>query len=264
MKLPKVSIVDYLNALPLSWGFLRGPQRELFEIDLSPPSRCADLLAQGVVDSGLIPVIEYQTIPSLRVVPGLGVSARSRVRSVLLVSKVPVPQIQALAADNSSRTSVCLVQLLLRVRYNRSPIVRSCPPDLKRMLDGHDAALIIGDVALKAKTVGLYVYDLASEWQQLTGKPFVFAFWAVRAGSCLTDPTPFHSSFQFGMDSLSLIVEEQSQKLGLSAAEIRTYLTENIQYRLERDNLEGLKLFYQLAREWGLTDQERPLEFLSE
>src|SRR2546428_2192245 len=109
----KLSIVYYLNSLPLSWGFIRGQQRELFELDFSPPSRCADLLAQGKVDVGLIPVIEYQRIFGLRIIPGLAVASKNNVRSVLLISKVPIQEIKSLVADTSSRTSVCLLRILL-------------------------------------------------------------------------------------------------------------------------------------------------------
>ena len=96
----KLSIVSYLNALPLSWGFMRGEERNVFDLDFSPPSRCADLLLRGEVDIGLIPAIEYQRIPDLRIVPGLSVASKHKVKSVLLLSKVPVQQIKTIALDS--------------------------------------------------------------------------------------------------------------------------------------------------------------------
>jgi predicted solute-binding protein len=153
---PKLSIVYYLNALPLSWGFLHGEEREIFDLDLSPPSRCADLLARGDVDAGLIPAIEYQRIGGLNVVPNLSVASKETVKSVLLLSKVPVEQVRTIAADNSSRTSICLLQILLRARFKADPVIESHGPDLKAMLARNDAALIIGDAALKAEVGGLF------------------------------------------------------------------------------------------------------------
>src|SRR3990170_4606813 len=147
----KLSIVYYLNSLPLAWGFVRGQQRNIFELDFSPPSRCADLLAGGSVDIGLIPAIEYQRIPGVRAVSGLSIASKRDVQSVLLVSKVPAERIETLALDNSSRTSVTLLHILLALRFKTKPSMKSLDPDLEAMLASSDAALIIGDTALKAR-----------------------------------------------------------------------------------------------------------------
>jgi len=258
----RLSIVYYLNSLPLSWGFMHGKQRDLVELDFSPPSRCADLLAQGKVDVGLIPVIEYQRIHGLKIVPGLGVASKNSVRSVLLISKVPMQEIRSLAADTCSRTSVCLLRILFRNKLNTEPSLYLCPPNLPQMLQNSDAALVIGDVALKAKTEGLFVYDLAAEWRSQTGKPFVFAFWAVRTAAGLCSNLPFRESYEYGKTELSRIAQHQSHKLDLSQDQILDYLTNSIDYSLDQENLEGLNLFYQLAREYRLVNSLRGLEFL--
>ncbi len=258
----RLSIVYYLNSLPLAWGFIRGKQQHLFELDFSPPSRCADLLAQGKADVGLIPAIEYQRISGLKVIPGLAVASKNRVRSVLLISQVPIEEISRLAIDNSSRTSVCLLRILLRSKLKKEPFIHSCPPIFPAILQNSDAALVIGDVALQARTEGLFVYDLATEWRSITGKPFVFAFWAVRTAAGRCSSSSFRDSYEFGKTQLRLIAREQSSQLGLGEDEILNYLTQNIDYSLDEENLEGLKLFYRLAREYGLVDSLRDLEFL--
>lgn len=262
MSKPKLSIVYYLNALPLSWGFLHGQESEIFDLDLSPPSRCADLLAQGAVDAGLIPAIEYQRIDGLRIVPNLSVASKEAVKSVLLLSKVPAKQIRTVAADNSSRTSVCLLQILLRARFKANPAIESHCPDLKAMLTRNDAALIIGDAALKSTAEDLFRYDLATEWRALTGKPFVFAFWGVRESVRLPDPAAFQRSFAYGQAHSEEIVEEQKRQLQLPAELIRTYITRNIDYSLDEENLSGLRQFYELAREFKLIEAVRDLEFV--
>jgi predicted solute-binding protein len=257
---PKLSIVRYLNALPLSWGFLHGAERDVFDLDLSPPSRCADLLAAGEVDAGLIPAIEYQRIDGLQVVPNLSVASKGAVRSVLLLSRVPADRILTVAADRSSRTSICLLQILLRARFKANATVALHSPDLKAMLARSDAALLIGDAALRVDPGALFRYDLATEWRALTGKPFVFAFWGVRKSSGLP-LAAFHSSFAYGQSRLEEIVEEQASLLQLPADSIRTYVTRNVDYSLDAENLEGLHQFYQLAREFRLIDAVRDLEF---
>jgi chorismate dehydratase len=258
---PKLSIVYYLNALPLSWGFIHGTERDLFDLDFSPPSRCADLLAQGNVDVGLIPAIEYQRIGGLKVVPNLSVASKQTVKSVLLLSKVPAEQIRTVAVDSSSRTSVCLLQILLRARFKANPRIGSHGPNLKEMLARNDAALIIGDAALKAEAGRLFRYDLAAEWRALTGKPFVFAFWGVREPVTLPDTTAFQRSFAYGQSHSEEIVEEQTRQLQLPAEMIRTYINHHIDYSLDEENLAGLRRFYELAREFKLIGAVKDLEF---
>jgi chorismate dehydratase len=258
----RLSIVYYLNSLPLAWGFVHGRQRDTFDLDFSSPSRCADLLADGSVDIGLIPSIEYQRIRGVKVISGLSIASKRHVQSVLLVSKVPAERIQTLAIDSSSRTSIVLLRILLALKYKAQPTMRSCEPDLEAMLSHSDAALIIGDTALRAVAGDRYRYDLAEEWRMLTGKPFVFAFWGVRSGVNLDDPSVFQQSLAFGETHLHEIVQQQSQTLQLPEYQLHRYLTENINYTLDQENLEGLQLFYQLAANTLGMEAERAVEFV--
>src|SRR5438094_7986070 len=196
----KISVVKYLNAVPLAWGILEGPQKELFEPVLNTPSECADQLSNRRVDIGLIPSIEFQRIKGCRIVPGPTVASMNRVRSVLLVSVVPLWKVKTVACDSGSRTSVALAKIIFSEFYHTHPDFRPAEPDLANMLAQSDAALLIGDRALKFTEdnerpeaarqkpllrVGaepLQVFDLVERWRFLTGLPFVFAFWAVRQG----------------------------------------------------------------------------------
>jgi chorismate dehydratase len=176
----RISIIDYLNAAPLNYGFKHGLGFEHFHLKFHVPSLCADRLREGLVDAGLISSIEYLRIPGLRIVPGLCIASPKRVRSVVVLSKVPPEEIRTLALDTSSRTSVVLSQILLRERFGVHPEVVDLAPDQTAMLDQCDAALLIGDVAMRARREGLLVLDLAEEWHAWTGLPFVFALWCVR------------------------------------------------------------------------------------
>jgi chorismate dehydratase len=263
MKKLKLSIVYYLNALPLSWGFMRGSQQKVFDLDFSPPSLCSDQLADGRVDIGLIPVIEYLRIPDLKVVPGLSLAAKQAVKSVLLFSKVTPAEINTVAVDNSSRTSVTLLKILLRERYLIDPSFFDHGPDLQVMLQDCDAALLIGDAALKADKAEMHVLDLAEEWNKLTQKPFVFAFWGIRKSSHWNDRNPFVVSFQEGMANLRLIVHEQAEKLGLPVSIVESYLNKNMNYTLDKENMEGLQLFFRMAQEHRLVSSLNELEFIA-
>jgi len=196
----RISVVQYLNSVPLAWGILEGPQREQFEAVYSTPADCAAELAARNVDIGLIPSIEYQRIPGTRIIPGPVIASRHRAASVLLLSKVPLSRVRCVACDRGSRTSVALARAILNSYYKNKPEFRESDPDPAKMLADSDAALLIGDNALQFKadnkfatsyTVGSYgqkgpepiqAFDLVERWNTLTGLPFVFAFWAVRKG----------------------------------------------------------------------------------
>lgn len=259
----RVATVSYLNSVPLFWGLIHGPYRSRFQVTFELPSRCADALRAGEVDAAIIPSIEYQRISHLKVVPGLAVASSGPVRSVLLISKCPVSEVRKLALTTASRTSVCLIQILLQRHYRIAPQLFPHEPNLEAMLEGCDAALLIGDPALASDFPGLQVYDLAEQWRAMTGLPFVFAVWAVRAEAATSDLVPaFQQSALYAMAHLSEIIEQETSRTGLSPALIRAYLTENIDFSLGEENLQGLRLFYSLAHELGLTDQVKPIEFL--
>lgn len=260
----RLSIIDYLNATPLNYGFKHNLGRGLFELQFQVPSLCADHLRSGVVDAGLISSIEYLRIPELRIVPGLCIASVKRVRSVLLLSKVPPSEIRSLALDASSRTSVVLSQLLLRERHGTSPRVEEMQPHLAEMLAHHDAALLIGDAAMRANKSSLIVLDLAEEWHAWTGLPFVFAFWAVRPDA---PPLPnlvsyFQRSFEMGRKATPVIVEAALSVIGWTRLELQEYLTENIQYVLGEAEEQSLALFFAKAVSQGFANDLKPIQYL--
>ena len=259
----RVAAVSYLNSVPLIWGLAHGPYRSQFSITNMLPSRCADALREGAADAGIIPSIEYQRIGGLKIIPGLSVSSSGPVRSVLLISKVPVEQIRTAALDTSSRTSACLVQILMAKHYGISPKVEPHAPDLQAMLSRCDAAMMIGDPALASDFPGLIVRDLADDWRELTGLPFVFAVWAIRpaaAGDGLTEK--FQESAAYALGHLEEIIPEEQARTGLPAELIRSYLTENIDFTLGERNLAGLRRFYELAAELELIPANKAISFL--
>ncbi len=259
----QLAVVDYLNAVPLFWGLQHGPQKGLFDLQFMLPSKCADALSAGEVHGAILPSIEFQRIEGLKIVPGLCVSSPGPVRSVLLISQRPMEQIRSVALDTSSRTSVCMVQIILRRHYKLEPEVKPSDPNLSAMLRECDAAVIIGDPALASDFPGLRVYDLADEWRNMTGLPFVFAFWALRNEAASPDwVVPMQQSTQYALQHLSEIAESENKRTGLPIPLIHSYLTENIDFNLGEKNLEGLQTFYRLAHEAGLTNGIKPLEFV--
>jgi chorismate dehydratase len=267
----RVSAISFLNTAPLMWDFEHGDAARDFQIEYTVPAACAAALAANEADIGIIPTFTYAEIPDLVIVPNIAIAAKDRVRSILLVGRKPIEDVRSVATDSSSRTSVALLQVLF-VKFLGGPRqLTSHLPDLEAMLRQHDAALLIGDAALQVRSnSGYYLYDLAHEWRERTGSPFVFAFWAVRLDALVRLPhgidlaKVFQSSRDHGLrpESLNTIATEWSAKLTLSANDIRQYLTENVHYYLDQENQAGLQLFLQYARELDLIRKVPELRFL--
>ncbi|HUG44305.1 MAG TPA: menaquinone biosynthesis protein [Acidobacteriota bacterium] len=261
----RVSFIDFLNAVPLGWDFLYGSSQRAFEILYDVPSQCARHMETGEADVGLIPVIEYQRIAGLRILSDISIASQREARSVLFASRMPIRQVRSVALDPSSRTSVALLKILFQKSYQNSDVrYFSGPPDAVRIPEGADAALLIGNPALRLRREGLHVYDLANEWFRWTGLPFVFAFWAVRSGVSMsrTDKERFYRSRQAGLENVEEIARIYSERLQIDRPEIVRYLTRNLDFHLDGRNLQGLTHFYRLAAECGLIDEVRQPEFV--
>jgi chorismate dehydratase len=264
----RISAISYLNTAPLMWDFEHGEIGKQFQISYTIPSKCAVELEEGTADIGIIPSFAYARIPDLRILPGVAIASKNPVRSILLVSPKPIEEIQSVALDQSSLTSVALVGILFQKYWpGGARKFTSHAPNLESMLLTSDAALLIGDPALKVDRSQYRTWDLAEEWIRFTGKPFVFAFWAVRESalknSQLDLATIFQNSRDHGLEpgNLDEIARAWASKLGLGEDDIRSYLTSNIHYFLDDSCLDGLRLFYRYANECGLLPEVSDLRF---
>lgn len=242
--------VSYLNTAPLVWGMLHGPQRDLFDLEFAIPAVCADRLASGVADIGIVPSFEL-TRQHLETIPGAGIACRGPVRSILLISSRPAAQIRTLAADSSSRTSVELARVILARKYGAQPELIRQAPNLDSMLQSADAALIIGDPALRIDPSRLpyHAYDLGAEWVEMTGLPMVFAVWAARPGVVTSDlADAFLQSCRYGRDRIDAIVAAESARREFAPELVREYLTRHIVHELAPRDYEGMELFLSYAR----------------
>lgn len=226
---------------------LHGEQRDRFDLSFCLPSECADRLHDGRADIGIVPAIELPR-QDLVITADTGIICRGAVRSILLISKVPFEHIRSVAADSSSRTSVVLTRIVLRTKYGVEPAMRQAAPNLVPMLQDCDAALIIGDPALRIDPAQLPygVLDLGLEWTEMTGLPMVFAVWA---SSRHYDPEPFAASLRFGLAHLDEIVAGEHAARGISAELAREYLTHNISFELGPAERAGLDRFLEYASE---------------
>ncbi|HEV2829625.1 MAG TPA: menaquinone biosynthesis protein [Pyrinomonadaceae bacterium] len=262
---PRVAASSYLNTAPLIWAFQQGSLQDALELVTdAAPARCGDLLAQGRVEAALVPIIEYQRIFDVQIVPGVCVGSHSAVRSVILVSRHDdLSKIRSVALDSSSRTSQALIRIMFREFVGHEPKWTSRDPDIQTMLQTNDAALMIGDPAMKVSLPGIHVFDLASLWHRFTDTGFVFAMWMARAGAVDTiSRVDFAGARDEGLENIEQIIANYGEDLPLPVAEIWKYLKENITFHVDETLGEGMQLYFELAQKHGLIDHNKPLEFL--
>lgn len=250
-----MAAVSYLNTVPLVWGMLHGPQRDACELDFCVPSECARRIADGSADLGIVPVVEMQR-QGLTPIPGTGIACRGAVRSILLVCKKHPSWIRTVATDSGSRTSVALTQIVLRERYKTAAEVFPMDPDLDAMLAAADAALLIGDSALRVDPDDLpyHVFDLGSEWHAMTGLPMVFAQWAGRPDRVAALGLDrlaalFNRSLDFGIANIGAVVESSARERGFPPDLVHRYLTSHIVFRVGAEEESGLRQFLARAAE---------------
>ena len=275
----RISIVEYLNTAPLVRGFTHGPLRGKYELSFTVPSQCAEALRSGAVDVAIIPAIEYQRIPDLVILPNLSIASKKSVRSLLLVAKKPIQEVARIALDRSSRSTQALTRILCEKFWHIQPEFFEAAPDLPEMLEHADAALLIGDPALRlavacsrgarrdsagdlvttASLAGLsgsspvYIYDIVEKWRAMTSLPAVLAVWAARRSAVTPELVrDFQDSLGFGLEHVDAIASEAAAEMKLPAGDLRRYLLENIDYHLDEDNLRGLTLYYAFAAKLGL------------
>lgn len=283
----RISIVQYLNTAPLVRGFTHGPLRGKYDLSFTVPSQCAEALRSGAADLAIIPAIEYQRIPDLALVPNLSIASKKAVRSLLLISRKPVNELTRIALDRGSRSTQALTRILCQKFWRIEPEFFEAAPELPSMLQRADAALLIGDPALRvsyaieqearrdasaalkcpgritgvAEYPALYVYDIVEQWRSLTKLPAVLAVWAGRRAAVTPEVVQdFQQSLAFGLRHLDEISAEASAELKLPAAHLRRYLTENIDYTLDEENMQGLGVYYRHAAEMGLIPEVKGIE----
>jgi chorismate dehydratase len=294
----RISIVEFLNTAPLVWGFTDGPLRGRYDLSFTVPSLCAEALRSGQADVAIIPAIEYQRMDGVVVLPEMAVAAKGEVRSILVLAKKPIEHATRIALDTNSRSSVALTRLLCKTFWRIAPEFIDAASDPASMLAEADAALVIGDPALRirlkvdallakagsgkidAKGCGcvddnpqkqdqivpgvdiLFVYDVAEQWRQMTGKPCVLAVWVGRRELITPEVVAdFLASKEYGLARIGEIAEAASLKLDLPPRDLEIYLRDNIDFSLDAANLEGLELYFRECAAAGLIPRARPIEF---
>jgi chorismate dehydratase len=259
---PRVGHIQFLNCLPIYWGLMRSGA--LLDVDLrkDTPDRLNDALIAGDLDIGPISLVEYlRHADELLLLPDLAVGSDGPVLSVNLVSTKPLTEITRVALGSTSRTGVLLAQMLLAQRYDTWPEFFSCPPELNTMLLEADAAVVIGDVALRAlyeaPQLGLTVTDLGAAWRDWSGWPMVFAVWAVRNDFATAHPglvKDVHDAFlrsrDLCLEELDDAAEAAARWEPFDAATLATYFR-TLDFSLGERQIAGVREFARRAAALG-------------
>ena len=257
---PRVGHIQFLNCLPIYWGLMRSGALLDVELHKDAPDRLNSALVAGDLDIGPISVVEYlRHAGDLLLLPDLAVGSDGPVLSVNIVATRPLADLDGgrVALGSTSRTGVLLAQLLLARRYGVTPDYITCPPDLTEMLLEADAAVLIGDVALRAlhdaPRRGLHVTDLGQAWREWTGLPMVFAVWAVRRDFAAAHPglvKDVHEAFLRSRDLCLAELDEVAVAAArwepFDAATLASYFRA-LDFSLGERQLAGLREFARLA-----------------
>ena len=283
MSAERISASSYSNTAPLIWSFLYGKNRGRHELILdNAPARSAELLAQNRIDAALVPVIEYQRIENVFLVPNVCVGAKEKVRSVCLVTKgKDLSDVKTVSLDVSSRTSVALSKIIFREFFGLEPEYKVSKPNVTEMLAESDCAVLIGDPALMIADCGLRIadsetddkgqrtkdelrkFDLVETWKGFTGFGFVFAMWMANEDKIEAAKTiDFAAARDEGLNHLDEIVSNYESQIPLEREDFKNYLSQNISYSIDDSMRKGLELYYELAEKHGLIEKNKPLQFL--
>jgi len=265
MQVPRISASSYSNTAPLIWSFLYGSERGRFELILdNAPARSAEMLWRKRVSAALVPVIEYQRIEDVLLVPDVCVGAKERVRSVCLITKgVDLEDVESVALDVSSKTSVALTKIIFREFYGLEPTYSEAKPNLIKMLSGSDCALLIGDPALTVDEKIYRKFDLAETWKKFTNFGFVFAMWMANAeNSDAVGQIDFAAARDEGLKHLNEIIANYETEVPLARDDFKKYLSENIAYSIDDSMQNGLSLFFDLAHKHNLIERLKSLRFV--
>jgi chorismate dehydratase len=235
----KVGAVNYLNTKPLIYGFEQGMMRDEVDLILDYPAAIAQKLLMNEIDIGLVPVAILPQLNPHYIVGEYGIACHGEVASVCLFSEVPLQEIDTILLDYQSRTSVKLLQILLKEYWKISPKLVAAYPNYEKDITGNVGGLVIGDRAFKLRLVSKYNYDLGQAWKEMTGLPFVFAAWLSSKKMSDDFVKQFNAANALGLDYIDEIAKSNS----IVEYDLARYYKSNIDYRIDEEKIKAVQLF---------------------
>ena len=238
----KISAVSYLNTVPFIHGLKQSELIKFIDLQLDYPSICADKLFNGIVDLALVPVAVIPKLKEAHIISDYCIGANGAVATVCLYSDVPINEIESIALDYQSRTSVELLKILLKEYWQLNPELKKANVGFEENIKGYHAALVIGDRAFALNNKYAYIYDLSDIWKEMTGLPFVFAAWVANTKLTKDFIVSFNKALEKGLSNIdkALALEGDSYP---NCVNPEDYLNNKISYRLDAEKQKGMELF---------------------
>lgn len=238
----KISAVSYLNTIPFIHGLKQSELIKTIDLQLDYPSICADKLINGTVDLALVPVAVIPKLKEAYIISDYCIGANGAVDTVCLYSDVPIEEIESIALDYQSRTSVALLKILLNEYWQLNPEFKKGNVGFEENIKGNYAALVIGDRAFALNTKHAYIYDLSAIWKKMTGLPFVFAAWVANTKLPKDFIVSFNKALEKGLSNIdkALALEGDSYP---NCKNPEDYLNNKISYNLDVEKQKGMELF---------------------
>jgi chorismate dehydratase len=245
----RISAISYLNTLPFLYGINHSNLLSDFEFELDYPAISAQKVIENKVDIALIPVAAIPLVKQVHFISDYCIGAHHEVKSVLLLSDVPLSRIKSVLLDYQSRTSVNLVKVLANKYWNISPEWIPAKVGFENNISGNTAGVVIGDRTFSLYHDHPYVYDLSSEWYKLTNMPFVFATWVSNKKISSEFIERFNEALKFGISHIQEVTEDYYRNNPNSGIDLYAYYTKNISYNFDPEKKKALMLFYQYLLE---------------
>ena len=249
----KITAVSYLNTKPLLYGLIKSGLSKEIDLQLDIPSECARKLASAEVDMGLVPVAVIPELTNPHIISDYCIGTVGSVKTVCIFSHCPIAEMTHLYLDYHSRTSVELVQVLLREHWGLAPALIPAKPGFEEKIAGTTGAVIIGDRAIGMEDKCEYIYDLGEAWMAYSGLPFVFAAWVSNKPMDERFIKKFNAALKLGVEDIPNLM--YILPTPVQGFDLKKYFTENISYELDAAKRKGLDLFLQLMKETKTSNQ---------
>ena len=238
----KISAVSYLNTVPFIYGLKQSKLIDTIDLQLDYPSICADKLIKGDVDFALVPVVVIPRLQDPYIISDYCIGANGAVDTVCLYSDVPINEIESIALDYQSRTSVELLKILLTEYWRLSPELKNTEIGFEDSIKGKNAALVIGDRAFALNAKHKFIYDLSAIWKEMTGLPFVFAAWVANTRLPKNFINYFNKALKKGLSDINKALISEGENYPNCKNPI-DYLNNKISYNLDVEKQKGMQLF---------------------
>jgi chorismate dehydratase len=241
----KIAAVSYLNTKPFIYGIENCLNSTDFELNIYPPAKCAEVLLKEDTEFGLVPVAALPELKNYRIISDYCIGSEKKVDSVCLYSDVTLDKIETIQLDFESKTSVNLVKVLAKNYWKINPKWTKSSLNFEENISTNEAAVVIGDKTFKLKNQYKYTIDLATEWFNYTGLPFVFACWVAHKTVSKEKVELLNNALHFGINHIEYSVKEFSHIFG-ELIDINDYFKNCISFELTSQKKQGLELFLKL------------------